>query len=100
MQRTLGLLLLVSASVFAGVSCPSFKSTSPQPYSWSILGGQLPTRLMLRPPMGTTSGSLSMAGAFTFIAQVADSAGKSASGTLSINIAAPAPPPHWTTGLW
>src|SRR5439155_928519 len=55
------------------------------PYAWSVLSGQLPTNLALSPSSGTISGTPSVAGLFSFVIQVSDSAGRSTSSTFSIN---------------
>jgi hypothetical protein len=56
-------------------------------YTWSLMGGQLPTGLGFQASTGKISGMPSQAGAFTFSVQVKDSSGHTASGTLSANIA-------------
>ena len=56
------------------------------PYSWSLVGGQLPSGLSLS-SSGTISGTPTLAGTFSFTVQVRDNAGQTASALLSINIA-------------
>lgn len=58
------------------------------PYAWSVVSGTLPAGLSLDPSSGTLSGTTSADGTFSFTAQVADSAGSSASKPLSIAVAA------------
>jgi hypothetical protein len=62
------------------------------PYSWSTIGGQLPTGLALNSTTGAISGMPALAGAFSFTARVQDSQAASASTGVSLDIAsAPAP---------
>jgi IPT/TIG domain/Putative Ig domain len=62
------------------------------PYSWSTIGGQLPTGLTLNLATGAISGTPALAGAFSFMARVQDSQAASASTGVSLDIAsAPAP---------
>jgi hypothetical protein len=62
------------------------------PYSWSTIGGQLPTGLTLNLATGAISGTPALAGAFSFMARVQDSLAASASTGVSLDIAsAPAP---------
>ncbi len=61
------------------------------PYAWSVLNGSLPNGLSMS-SSGTISGTPTLAGSFTFTAQVQDSAGRTASASFGINIAAPAAP--------
>jgi len=56
------------------------------PYSWSLLGGALPTGLSLA-SSGTVSGIPTQAGTFAFTAKVTDSSGASASSAFAITIA-------------
>jgi hypothetical protein len=60
------------------------------PYSWSLSNGILPTGLLLA-SSGPISGTPTVAGTFSFTAQVKDAAGRTASANLSIKITAPAP---------
>ncbi len=57
------------------------------PYIWSLLSGLLPNGLGLSSSTGTISGTATLAGLFPFVIEVRDSAGGSASSSLSINIA-------------
>jgi len=64
------------------------------PYTWSVTSGTLPPGLALTVSTGQISGTPSTAGAFGFIVQVRDSAGQTASASLTINVlSAPPPPP-------
>jgi uncharacterized protein (TIGR03437 family) len=56
------------------------------PYSWQVMGGNLPTGLSLN-TSGTLSGTPSQAGSFAFTAQVTDTAGGTAASTFSVPIA-------------
>src|SRR6266850_4204266 len=60
------------------------------PYSWSVLSGSLPYGLTLSSG-GIISGTPSLAGSFTFSAQVKDASALTASKSLSINVASPTP---------
>ncbi|MFY9532022.1 MAG: Ig domain-containing protein, partial [Candidatus Acidiferrales bacterium] len=55
------------------------------PYTWGIVSGELPPGLSLQASTGQISGMPTQAGAFTFLAQVRDSAGGTASSNFSIN---------------
>jgi hypothetical protein len=93
---TAGPLQITLASLPTGTVGTSYAATftaagGVAPYTWTLLGGQLPTGLALQ-ATGNISGTPTVAGAFTFSPQVQDSAGRTASTTLSINIAAPSAP--------
>jgi hypothetical protein len=60
------------------------------PYAWSVLSGSLPNGLTLT-SAGVISGTPSLAGSFTFTAQVKDASALTASRSFSINIASPTP---------
>ena len=60
------------------------------PYTWSLFSGLLPNGLTLS-SNGTISGTPTLVGLFTFVIQVRDNAGATASSTLSIDIAALGP---------
>jgi len=75
------------------------------PYAWQITAGSLPTGLTLK-PSGEIGGAPLTPGAFSFTAQVTDSAAQSKSAALSITVNAPPPLalvtsslPAGTTGL-
>ena len=56
------------------------------PYSWSTVGGQLPTGLTLNLATGTISGTPALAGAFSFMTRVQDSRAAAASTDVSLDI--------------
>ena len=60
------------------------------PYTWSLFSGLLPNGLTLS-SNGTISGTPTLVGLFTFVIQVRDNAGATASSTLSIDITALGP---------
>jgi hypothetical protein len=60
------------------------------PYSWSVLTGSLPNGLTLS-SAGVVSGTPSVAGSFSFTAQVKDASSTTASRNFSINVASPTP---------
>src|SRR6267143_1426702 len=56
------------------------------PYTWLVIGGQLPNGLTLSSSNGTISGTPTLAGTFMFTIQVNDNAGASASAGFSVSI--------------
>ena len=67
------------------------------PYTWSIASGSLPTGLSLNSSTGAISGISTAAGTFSFTARVTDSGNpiQTATGTLSITVAAQASSTIW-----
>ncbi len=58
------------------------------PYNWTVIGGTLPPGLTAA-ASGTVSGTPTQAGTYTFTAQATDNSGATASGAVTITIAAP-----------
>jgi len=56
------------------------------PYTYSIAAGSLPPGLMLTPSSGAIAGAATTGGAFSFSAQVTDSAGNMLAGQCTINV--------------
>src|SRR5262249_21655483 len=56
-----------------------------QPWSWSLVAGQVPPGLTLD-PSGLLSGTPTVAGAFTFTVMVTDNVGAQATGQFSITV--------------
>jgi Putative Ig domain len=63
------------------------------PYTWTRTSGTLPPGLALQASPGRITGTPTTAGTYTFTLRVADSGGQSRTGTFSITINPPAPPP-------
>ena len=72
------------------------------PYTFSVTAGALPSGLTLNPTSGAITGTATASGSFNFTAQVVDSSGNAAAGTVTdkcgITIAPGPPPPTCTTG--
>jgi hypothetical protein len=56
------------------------------PYTWSLASGSLPAGLTISPGAGVISGTPTAAGNFSFVVQVADSAGVTASRAMTLAI--------------
>lgn len=63
-----------------------FASGGVQPYSWSLVSGQLPPGLSLSESPGRITGTPTVAGTFTFTVRVTDDRGAFAERTFSITI--------------
>ncbi len=63
-----------------------FASGGRPPYSWSILSGALPTGVTLDKNTGIISGTPTTLGTFTFVVQLTDADGRTATNTFSIKI--------------
>ncbi len=90
-------LVITSTSLSGGTSGTAYSaaltaSGGTQPYTWSVIAGQLPPGLTLS-NQGAISGTPSSSGSFNFSAQVRDSAGTPQTATFlyTINVAAPQP---------
>ncbi|MFY9530793.1 MAG: Ig domain-containing protein, partial [Candidatus Acidiferrales bacterium] len=76
---------LPGGAVGVNYNAPLAAANGVPPYKWGIVGGQLPPGLSLQPSSAQISGQPTQAGAFTFLVQVRDSAGDTASSNFSIN---------------
>src|SRR5712672_889958 len=88
-------LQVSTAQLPGGFVTGSYKSTlaasgGSTPYSWNVLSGTLPNGLTLTSG-GVIAGTPSLAGSFTFTAQVKDASALTASRSFSINVASPTP---------
>lgn len=84
---------LASGAVGSAYATGVFADGGTTPYRWTRTGGALPPGLTLQESPGRIQGTPTTAGTFNFTLRVADSGGQSASGTFSLTINAPVPPP-------
>ncbi|MBO1269590.1 Ig domain-containing protein [Arthrobacter cavernae] len=84
---------LPAGTVGAAYAVGVFADGGTTPYTWAQTAGTLPPGLALQASPGRIQGTPSAAGTFSFTLRVNDSAGQSATGTFSITVNAPAPPP-------
>jgi parallel beta-helix repeat protein len=91
-------LQITSSSLPNGIVSQAYSGTvtatgGTTPYVWALSAGALPTGLTLAASTGAIVGTPSQSGTFSFGVQVKDSAGQSATASLSIQIASAPPPP-------
>ena len=84
---------LPSGTIGQSYAVGVFADGGTTPYTWTQISGALPPGLALQASPGRLTGTPTTAGTFTFTLRVADSGGQSTTGTFSITINAPAPPP-------
>ncbi|XAS66563.1 putative Ig domain-containing protein [Micrococcaceae bacterium Sec5.7] len=84
---------LPAGTVGAAYAIGVFADGGTTPYTWTQTAGTLPPGLTLQASPGRIQGTPTTAGTFSFTLRVNDSATQSATGTFSITINAPAPPP-------
>ena len=84
---------LSSGTIGQSYAIGVFADGGATPYTWSRVSGSLPPGLSLQASPGRITGTPTTAGTFTFALRVADSGGQSTTGTFSITINPPAPPP-------
>ncbi len=83
--------ILPNGQLQVGYSASLQATSGTPPYTWSVLGGQLPADLLLSSTTGIISGIPTVAGSFSVVFQVMDSAGGATSAGFSLNIATPLP---------
>lgn len=86
-----GALAVASSSLPEGNTGSPYTATfsatgGATPYQWAIASGSLPSGIQLQPSSGVISGTTALAGSYPFTAKVTDSAGNSASVSLSLMI--------------
>ena len=84
---------LPSGTIGQSYAVGVFADGGTTPYTWTRTSGTLPPGLALQASPGRITGRPTTAGTFTFALRVADSRGQSATGTFSITVDPPAPPP-------
>ena len=90
-------LQIATSSLPAGTEGASYSTTlaatgGTPPYTWSITGGALPAGFGLSAATGTITGTTTLAGSFSFRAQVQDAKAVSTSASLSLMVAPAAAP--------
>jgi hypothetical protein len=76
--------------VSGGYSSTLAASGGSSPYTWSLTSGSLPNGLTFS-SAGVVSGTLALAGSFSFTVQVKDASSNTASKSFSVSIASPTP---------
>jgi Putative Ig domain len=82
---TIATSALTQAQVNAAYSVAMTAQGGTAPYTWSLYSGSLPSGLSLNPSTGVIAGTISKAGAFTFITEVTDASAHSTTRQLTLD---------------